>query len=414
MKRVLLKQMLGEWRGNLWIVVGLTIVSLAIWILGSQLYGILLPTFYPMGFEDERLYVMTINDAPKAADDSQTDNGDETADKNEDIRTLLKEYRNNENVEVAGLSRDCTPYERSWGTYLYLAEENDTVGYRAYTKLYTPEMVRVMGLKSATGKSTEDLEEILRKGDVLITTLPGKEDEIREAGGFLPEYMAGKKVKDDPDGEPKYKVGDVVEVMRDSKFNRSFGTLIVPISESNPMLVSEIAVRVKPGREDAFIADFESKPEMQGIRSVYLGAPQKVTYSRMAAEQADKVSSRLYVALICFIFVIIFLGLLGTFWFRVQQRIGEIAIRKVCGASNGDIFRRIIGEGLILLLFATALTGIIAWAIILKADIETDRQEAAVIEALAFVIVAASIVIALWWPARRAMRIEPAVAVKDE
>lgn len=98
----------------------------------------------------------------------------------------------------------------------------------------------------------------------------------------------------------------------------------------------------------------------------------------------------------------------------MQQRTGEIAIRKVCGASRRAIFHRIIGEGMILLLVATALAAAAAWTIIFKSDPGEDHMPALIIELLTFVIVSVCVVVSLWWPARRAMRIEPAIAIKDE
>lgn len=180
-------------------------------------------------------------------------------------------------------------------------------------------------------------------------------------------------------------------------------------------MVGEIAVRVKPGKGEAFVSDFENSAELQGRGGVWLGAPEKITYRRMASEQSDIVSARLYVSLICFIFIIIFLGLLGSFWFRVHQRTGEIAIRKVCGASRMAVFRRIIGEGMILLLIATCLTAAAGWTVMLQSGFSADDlRESFVIELLVFTIVAVCVVVSLWWPSRRAMKIEPALAIKDE
>lgn len=125
---------------------------------------------------------------------------------------------------------------------------------------------------------------------------------------------------------------------------------------------------------------------------------------------------RMYMVLICFMVIIIFLGLLGTFWFRVQQRVSEIAIRRVCGASRGDIFRRLIGEGLLLLIGASILTAIIGWFLIERLDYDEKftRMELAWLEAATFVLVIVGIILSILAPARLAMRINPAEAVKEE
>jgi len=119
--------------------------------------------------------------------------------------------------------------------------------------------------------------------------------------------------------------------------------------------------------------------------------------------------------IVALVFVIM-LGMLGTFWFRMQQRVGEIAIRKVCGATSGDIFRRVISESLILLLCASVLAGIIGWVLIKVVLIEelNSLEGVAIMEILTAIVLAIGIVLSIWWPAKKAMQIEPAVAVKDE
>ena len=129
---------------------------------------------------------------------------------------------------------------------------------------------------------------------------------------------------------------------------------------------------------------------------------------------------RNYYAGMGFLLLNIFLGLLGTFWFRTQQRVSEIAIRKVNGATSTDIFRRLISEGLLLLVGATIPAtlidiglswygynqwfddGYMGWV----------RTPATIL--ISFALMALMIVLGILIPARRAMKIKPAVALKDE
>ena len=57
----------------------------------------------------------------------------------------------------------------------------------------------------------------------------------------------------------------------------------------------------------------------------------------------------------------IFLGLLGTFWFRTQQRRGEIALHKAMGATDGAVFGRLMSEGMFLLLILFMATNFGSW-----------------------------------------------------
>lgn len=117
-----------------------------------------------------------------------------------------------------------------------------------------------------------------------------------------------------------------------------------------------------------------------------------------------------------FLLVTVFLGLLGSFWFRMQQRVSEIAIRKVCGATRSQIFGRVISEGIVLLAFAAVIVSACVWPFYrqLVEKLGENFPVFAISELAAFVIVAAGVAVSLWYPARRAMRIEPAEAIKAE
>ena len=126
--------------------------------------------------------------------------------------------------------------------------------------------------------------------------------------------------------------------------------------------------------------------------------------------------ARMYLVVIGFMVIIIFIGLLGTFWFRVQQRTGEIAIRRVCGASRGSIFRRLIGEGIVLLVVATLIAAGVGWFLAFGLNYfeHYTVRELLLLEIATFIVAIIGIALSIVAPAWLAMRIEPARAVKDE
>ena len=117
---------------------------------------------------------------------------------------------------------------------------------------------------------------------------------------------------------------------------------------------------------------------------------------------------------------IIFLGLLGTFWFRVQQRTGEIALRKVTGATSGDIVRRLIGEVLILftiaVIIATVITVILVKTSVISVYTDFDYWKITLIipSIGTLLIMVVALMLGVWFPAIRAMRVQPAIALKEE
>ncbi|HWH60126.1 MAG TPA: FtsX-like permease family protein, partial [Terriglobales bacterium] len=110
------------------------------------------------------------------------------------------------------------------------------------------------------------------------------------------------------------------------------------------------------------------------------------------------------------------IGIYGVQAYAVRHRVREIGIRLALGAQPRDVLRQIIGQGLILtgigicggLVVAVGLTRLMASQ--LYGVSPTDpRTLAVVVVVLTLVTVAASYI-----PARRAMKVDPTVALRYE
>ena len=122
-----------------------------------------------------------------------------------------------------------------------------------------------------------------------------------------------------------------------------------------------------------------------------------------------------------FMLVSVFWGLLGTFWFRTQQRTPEIAIRKVNGATDRSVFGRLISEGLLMLAVATIPALLIDWQLchyelntVYGAQGYFSPGRFALTAGATVALMALMVAGGIWFPAYKAMRIEPARALADE
>ena len=121
-----------------------------------------------------------------------------------------------------------------------------------------------------------------------------------------------------------------------------------------------------------------------------------------------------------FLLLNIFLGLLGTFWFRTQQRRSEIALHKAHGATSRAIFHRLLGEGWLLLLLVTPVALIIDYNLAHlelnswrnNTTLEWDRLMLCAL--ISFLLIALMIAVGIGIPARKAMKVQPAEALHDE
>ena len=110
------------------------------------------------------------------------------------------------------------------------------------------------------------------------------------------------------------------------------------------------------------------------------------------------------------------IGLYSVMAYSVAQRTHEIGIRIALGARNGNVFRLVIGQGILLTVVGIS-AGLVTAVIVMRfmssllfGVSATDPVTFAVIAALlAFVAM-----LACWIPARRATKVDPLVALRYE
>lgn len=415
MKRHIIRQMLNEWRENIWLLLGLIIVCTAVAVLVLTLWVTNKGWFEPKGFNPENVLVadMSVIDSTSHQYVNLAEKGIEADLRNH--KAIVERIRQSPNVEKVGYGRNIKPYELNYyGNQLYRSDvERDTVGIYGNLRMMSPETAEVLELQSVTGKTPAELAQLLRDGMLLIGQPFGdKYASYADVTEHTLSFMG--------DSISKFKVGDRINIIKRSEFESSEmpGTIVYRFDAGGGHgLFETLLIKAKPGCADKFREEFAKTADMRHIGNsvaknlTSLDSMAKVVHAEQLA------FNRLSVLIIVVFIALIILGLMGTFWFRVQQRSGEIALRKICGATSGDIFRRIIGEGMILLSCAVVAAFGLLYLITEKV-IETEEPVSvslmAVVTLVTGALVAAGIVLSIWYPAYRAMHIEPALAVKVE
>jgi predicted permease len=144
-------------------------------------------------------------------------------------------------------------------------------------------------------------------------------------------------------------------------------------------------------------------------------------FSSYADEMGGWLADRKFVLLLTGIFAIAALslaavGIYGVVSFSVARRTQEIGIRVALGASRSNVLRLIVGEGARLAIGGVAI-GIIAslavtrWLSSLLFGISANDP---LTFAIVGVVLGSVALVASYLPARRAMRVDPNVALRDE
>lgn len=199
-------------------------------------------------------------------------------------------------------------------------------------------------------------------------------------------------------------------------------SILIPIkiNSDNASELRQIVIKVKPGTGEKFKNNIEDNiARLYAVGNTYAIDIKSMNDIRDDIQRNDYQKILESVTCILFLITSIFLGLLGTFWFRTCQRTGEIAIRKVNGATDTDIFRRLISEGLLLLVASIPFVIILDILIVkLELTVITSISDSIYNYIITFVItyimLAAMIILGIFFPAKKAMGINPAEALKDE
>lgn len=414
MKRKLLSQMATEWRSNAWMVIELVIVIAVLHFVFSSFYSLYVAYSHDKGYDTDDIVLGDIRYIPKSSPtyvpyDSVHSNAT-------DREVLLDKIRNNPNVELATVATyNSVPYWSSYfGTTIHLLDGDSTSGvYYGNMRQVTPDLVRIYRLQGMNGESTEELAQVIERGDFILSNVESRTDILD------PWKALGKDVFIGNDSTDVHHVSALAWGLRRSDFEPLYGGVVYrKVNNDDFSWGAKLVVRVRPGKGTAFIESLTTGDKIQG--NAYLTNLSTVNQMRERSHQDVMQKIRNFSVCAVFLLLVVFLGFLGTFWFRIQQRTGEIAVRKVAGATNADIFVRFISEGLLLLAIAAVIAtplvvGIVRTEIHAKVGLEMLDSNAYIAGGiLTFLVLMLLIVCGIWAPARKATGIDPAYALKDQ
>ncbi len=411
--------MLEEWRGNLWMVVEFSIISVVLWYAISCLLAAAKLYKPSEGYDFTDIYVADLRwvqpGSPKYID--YGDNENTTALYLKDMNNLLSQLNNNPYVEIVGKSINGIPFSFNFngGQISRIAENGDTLRYNCNYRAYDSNAIKALRISGSKGESPEEIAECINKGMVVISDYDKSVD--MQAGIVDPDSFINRICL--VDGRNMQIAPVKANFLRrvDYEPNDWSGILLYPLVNDETIAKSAI-IRIKPG------TDLQFKESMNGdvmrVGNSYLSNLQSVADIRETVQKSFEIEVLKQISTMAFLLLLVFLGILGTYWFRTQERVPEIAIRMTAGAGRSDIFRRLLSEGMILMAISAAIAMIFA-TLIIKKDLLTELEGMSLSDEIYYygmlltvAVLAAIVFLGIYFPARKAMKINPAMALKDK
>ncbi|WP_231496816.1 FtsX-like permease family protein [Prevotella sp. 10(H)] len=372
----------------------------------------------PTEFDTNHVYRININEK-ESTEDNNSDAETYT------IWSILDRIKQYPEIENASLSLASIPYSASyWGGSVFL----DTVDQGNRMKHVTPEYFEVFKIKIEHGQAF-NWDDIVGEN---IAVISGDENDnfMKMPAKEVKKFVQGR-LGDTADAENTYKVCGVATKAKWSEYADYEPVVYYPLKKDDERLgTGELCVRVKPEADKDFAKRFTKNMQNQlSLGQFYLSSVQSMNDIRdsyMKGWEYDNNLKSIY-SISAFILINIFLGVVGTFWFRTQARRSEISLRIALGASRKNVKSMFIGETLILLFIASILATIICINISLvdvlqEIGVPSINREQKSIDIFQYFInygttlgILAIIAVAgVWYPAWRASKTQPAIALRDE
>lgn len=413
MFKKLFTQIKNEWRSNLWLALEMLIVSVVLWYVVDYFYVTIYNYNLPRGFDTSNCYRIGVAQLTDKSPEYIPDRSDDEI--LQDRETLLSRIRMRPEVEFVSVSNNSYPYNGSnSGTSI----RYDTIYPRNFAvyRNVTPDFVQVFRYEGARGETPAQLAEMLNRGEVLIS------DNLFMYDGVKGVDIVGKGLYLDGDTTRTYRIGASLNEVQYNDYGGWGDDLTLVASRGALDYGNEWCVRVKEGYDKDFIENFmEDADKLYRVGNFYITDVKSFDQIRDNYQRSYTNQIRNFCVGMGFLLLNIFLGLLGTFWFRTQQRVGEIAIRMVNGATRSSIFGRLIGEGLLIL---TVVTVVAIGFDILISYLELNQWlngnkylswgRTSLCVLISYVLMAIMISVGIAFPAYRAMHIQPTEALHDE
>lgn len=424
MMKIILKQLWGQRRSNLWLFLELLIVGVFLWFVVDGAIADIYTYTRPTGFDSSHIYrIKVMVRGPEALNYVQKDEKDRTD--IEDLLFLMDQVERLPQVESISLSYASCFYSSGslFGTFgKETVEGFNTASTRV--RYVTPGFFDVFRIKMDNGEPINSFS--FNANTVILSK------EMKEAlfGG---ESAVGKEViekvsrEETLEGGTPFRVLAVATSIRASEIEKAANCLFACLE--GPVLVDwaegninrgEILIRVRPEDDKDFINKF---PILMGeratVNNLYIREITSLKEMRKQALRLYWKERKVKISLVTFVLLNVLFGIIATFWLRTNARKSEIGLQIALGSTKLRVFSFLLLEGVCLLALTLIPVIVISLNLVYVGKVNTYDLPFTLVRfiggtVITYLLMLGMLVLGIWCPARRASKVDPAVVLHAE
>lgn len=431
MLKLILKNLWARRRRNGWLLAELIIVGVISWVILDPVIVLTHDRHIPMGYDVDRLCLISLG-----ALQPQAPGYDEQV---QDSVMMMNGYLNMvrrvcdfEGVELTTpVLGFCYPNSEGNGNNELIAE-GDTLKHPVMFMNFLPHtnFFETYGFCPGKGRSLEQLSDYdYTQNDIVLS-----ENTAQNIFGTV--NVEGKRCVRYHNQDTTYLpvIGTVGTFKAYSDWRPSpvyFSPLLVVDIEDIPEY-ARILVRLREGVSmERFLHDF--RPWMvKELRAGNLFARSIQSYDDIIRETEAGSSTPIYrrnLAMAIFFLVNLCLGVIGTFWLQTRTRCEEVGVMLSFGATPGYVMRLLMGEGVVLTVFASFISFLLYLQYAIKEGLDEGMNwmrevktywvsdftsHFVIVSLIILLILLVVVLIGIYIPARSISRITPTDALRDE
>lgn len=412
----ILKQIWKNRKANGWIFAELVLVTAILWQITDVTYVDIKTYNSPLGYDIENVWFFLLENLNENAPGyiSETDGA-------EDLIRLREQIVQHPMVEGACLAFFSSPYSfgNSWTSLYPINGDTVAASQKSFqVRRVSPEYFDVFRIKDTDGNPiapqladsdkplviSQDMEQLFfpnEKGKgkkvsqnrteelpVVAVCNPIREDDYKKSEPCFYQCMKGNNLR------------GYIQMFGNTSIELSVRMKKQFTQEEMNNLLSEMGDRLTANNLYVY-----SAKEIKEQRKVIIGWKQDETKKQNA--------------IVSFVLINVFFGIVGTFWLRTQSRKEEIGLRVALGSSKQGIRYYLYGEGLCLLALTIPFTLIYIGNLLYFDVPDTYRVPYSALRFLitfggTYLLIGSMIILGIYLPARKAAQMQPAEALKHE